>query len=98
MEFDWDDGNEAKCARHGLTRGEIEYALAHGARFAADPVHSLTEQRFIAVSRTETGRPVFVAFCWRDGRLRPISARFMHRKEALRHAIPTDDRPGDDDR
>ncbi|MGL4235786.1 BrnT family toxin [Tabrizicola sp.] len=87
MHFDWDNGNTAKCAKHGLTRVEIEYALSHGARYAADPAHSLTEQRFIALSRTATGRPVFIAFCWRDGRLRPISARYMHRKEAQRHGI-----------
>ena len=87
IEFNWDSGNSAKCAKHGLTTAEIEYALSHGARYAADPAHSLTEQRFIAVSRTEAGRPVFIAFCWRDGRLRPISARYMHRKEAQRHGI-----------
>ena len=87
MQFDWDDGNAAKCEKHGLTRAEIEYALSHDARFAADPDHSVTEQRFIAVSRTTEGRPVYIAFCWRDGKLRPISARYMHNKEALRHAI-----------
>ena len=89
MQFDWDSGNTAKCAKHGLSRAEIEYALSHRARYAADPAHSLTEQRFIALSRTEAGRPVFIAFCWRDGRLRPISARYMHRKEAQRHGIQT---------
>ena len=87
MQFDWDTGNEAKCEKHGLTRAEIEYALSHDARSAADPDHSVTEQRFIAVSRTTEGRPVYIAFCWRDGKLRPISARYMHHKEALRHAI-----------
>lgn len=85
MDFDWDNGNTEKCAKHGLTREQIEYALTHGARFVADPVHSLTEQRFIAVSRTAEGRSVYIAFCWRDGKVRPISARYMHRKEALRH-------------
>lgn len=87
LEFDWDHGNTAKCAKHGLTRAEIEHALTNGARFAADPIHSLTEQRFIAISGTEVGRPVFIAFCWRDGRLRPISARYMHLREAQRHGI-----------
>lgn len=87
MHFDWDDGNTAKCAKHGFTQAEIEYALTHGARFAPDVDHSLTEQRFIAVSRTALGRPVFIAFCWRDGRLRPISARYMHLREAHRHGI-----------
>jgi len=87
MTFDWDDGNAAKCERHGLSRADIEYALSHDARFAADAAHSVTEQRFIAISRTAAGRAVFIAFCWRDGRIRPISARYMHRKEAVRHGI-----------
>ena len=85
MDFDWDDGNIAKCAKHGLTREEIEYALTHGPRFDADDAHSLTEDRFIAVSRTAAGRAVYIAFCWRDGKVRPISARFMHRKEVRRY-------------
>jgi uncharacterized DUF497 family protein len=63
MDVDWDDGNAAKCLRHGLTLAKIEYALSHEARFAADPAHSLTEQRFIAISRTAAGRAVFIAFC-----------------------------------
>ena len=85
MQFDWDNGNLAKCEKHGLSQADIEYALSHGARFADDPVHSLTEQRFIAVSRPAEGRPVYNAFCWRGDKIRPISARYMHRKEALRH-------------
>jgi uncharacterized protein len=89
FEFDWNDGNTAKCAKHGLTRAEIEYAFSHGALYAADPTHSLAEQRFIALSKTAEGRPVFIAFCWRDGRVRPISARYMHRKEAQRYGIQT---------
>ena len=87
MDFDWDGGNAAKCVGHGLSLAEIEYALSHEARFAADPARSLTEQRFIAISRTAAGRAVFIAFCWRDGRIHPISARYMHRKEAVRHGI-----------
>ena len=87
IQFNWDIGNLTKCQKHGLTRAGIEFALSHNARFAADPDHSLTEQRFIAVSRTAEGRSVFVAFCWRDEKLRPISARYMHQKEALRHAL-----------
>jgi len=92
MQFDWDDGNRGKCRKHGLSEAEIEYALSHGARFAPDAKHSLTEQRFIAISRTRAGRPVFVAFCWRGTRLRPISARYMHAKEVVRYDqdIPPD--------
>ena len=84
-DFDWDAGNRDKCRKHGLTLDEIEWALTHGARIAPDPAHSLAEQRFIAVSRAPSGRPVFVAFCWRGARLRPISARYMHAREVARY-------------
>jgi uncharacterized protein len=47
--------------------------------------HSADEDRLIAVGRTSTGRPVFVAFTIRtkDGRrlIRPVTARYMHAKE-----------------
>ncbi|MGC8476527.1 MAG: BrnT family toxin [Acetobacteraceae bacterium] len=50
-----------------------------------DPRHSDAEVRFKAVGRTRTGRAVLVVFTLRPGadgtRIRPISARFMHRKE-----------------
>lgn len=85
IHFDWDDGNRDKCRKHGLTLEEIEHALAQGARVAPDPAHSALEQRFIAVGRTPAGRPVFVAFCWRGERLRPISARYMHAREVARY-------------
>jgi uncharacterized DUF497 family protein len=49
------------------------------------PTHSSVEQRMIAVGRTESGRPIFVAFTMRNknGRylIRPVSARYMHAKE-----------------
>ena len=45
----------------------------------------LTEERFVAVGRTAEGRPLFVTFTLRSrlGKqlIRPISARYMHRKE-----------------
>jgi hypothetical protein len=54
-------------------------------RIAPDPRHSAEEDRLIAVGRTKTGRPVFVAFTFRtkDKRrlIRPVPARYMHAKE-----------------
>ncbi len=95
MEFDWDDGNRAKAERHGLTRAQIEHAMRTGPRVAPDRDHSLAEQRFIAVGRTSEGRHVFVAFCWRGDRIRPISARYMHAREVTRHEQAQG--PDDDD-
>lgn len=60
--FDWDEGNRAKCQKHGLSIAEIAALFAHSPRIAPDPKHSVDEDRLIAVGRTSTGRPVFVAF------------------------------------
>ena len=86
LDFDWDHGNSAKCERHGLTRAQIEAMFRAGMHVAPDPEHStLAEQRFIAVGLTPEGRAAFIAFCWRGGRIRPISARFMHAREVARY-------------
>ena len=85
--FDWDHGNSAKCEKHGLTRAQIELMFHAGLSVAPDPEHSTTaEQRFIAVGLTPEGRAAFIAFCWRDGKIRPISARYMHVREVARYA------------
>ena len=83
--FDWDDGNRAKCQKHGVSITQIETLFAHSPRIAPDPKHSADEDRLIAVGRTSTGRPVFVAFTIRKKNerrlIRPVTARYMHAKE-----------------
>jgi uncharacterized protein len=83
--FDWDAGNRTKCEKHGVSIAEIEALFAHNPRIAPDPKRSAQEDRLIAVGRTRTGRPVFVAFTLRTkhGRrlIRPVTARYMHAKE-----------------
>lgn len=88
--FDWDEGNRAKCASHGVPPAEIEALLRGNPSVAPDPTHSHAEDRLIAVGRNAAGRPMFVAFTirTRDGHhlIRPISARYMHAKEARAYA------------
>jgi|SRR5271165_3474583 len=83
--FDWDDGNRAKCQKHGVSIADIEALFADGPRVAPDPKHSAQEDRLIAVGRTMAGRPVFVAFTIRTKNnrrlIRPVTARYMHAKE-----------------
>jgi len=83
--FDWDDGNRAKCQKHGLSIGEIEAFLSGTPRIAPDRKHSQAERRYLAVGRDSHGRAMFVAFTMREQTdrllIRPISARYMHRKE-----------------
>jgi uncharacterized protein len=83
--FDWDDGNRAKCEKHGVSIAEIEALFAGGPHIAPDPKHSADEDRLIAVGKTNAGRPLFVAFTLRttNGRrlIRPVTARYMHARE-----------------
>lgn len=83
--FDWDTGNRAKCAKHGVSTQEIETLFRAGPLVAPDSRHSDEEARFIAVGRNRDGRPMFVAFTVRTfgpvRLVRPVSARYMHEKE-----------------
>ena len=82
--FDWDDGNWPKCAKHGLSKAEIEFALGHEPLVLPDRKNG-PETRFNAIGRGATGRHLFIVFAIREvaGRdlIRPISARPMHGKE-----------------
>lgn len=81
--FDWDEGNWPKCGKHGVGREEIEYVISR-ARFVVDDPNP-GEKRLRTAGKTEAGRYVFVAFALREKEaglhIRPISARYMHRKE-----------------
>lgn len=83
--FDWDESNRAKCGKHGVSLAEIEAVFGHPHRLAPDPVHSVEETRLLAIGKGTGPRPIFVAFTIRDiggeDFIRPISARYMHRKE-----------------
>jgi uncharacterized DUF497 family protein len=98
--FDWDEGNRAHCQRHGVSLAEIEALLRGNPRVAPDLKHSRLEDRLIAVGRTGSGRPLFVAFTMRQrsGRLliRPVTARYMHATEIANYEAQgsqDDDRP-----
>jgi len=81
--FDWDDGNWPKCGKHGVSREEIEQVLMGTPAVMPDPHPD--EPRMRAIGKTTAGRHVFLVFMPRkiagETRLRPISARYMHRKE-----------------
>jgi uncharacterized DUF497 family protein len=91
--FDWDRGNRTKCKKHGVSVAEIESLFHHPLMVAPDLAHSSEEERFKAIGTTEAGRHVFVAFALRrrgHGMLiRPVSARYMHRKEVAHYEKET---------
>lgn len=81
--FDWDKGNWPKCGKHGVSREEIEQIFLRTPVIFQDSHAS--EHRLRAIGKTEAGRYVFAAFVFRKigGKktIRPISARYMHKKE-----------------
>jgi uncharacterized DUF497 family protein len=83
--FDWDRGNREKCQKHGLSIAEIEGVFSQPVMVLPDKENPHGEQRFRAIGTAFEGRKVFVVFTLRkhgDGVLiRPISARYMHKKE-----------------
>jgi len=88
--FDWDAANTDKCQSHGVSIREIEIALVSKTLVVIpDTKHSKDEGRYFAVCRTIQGRDLFVGFTFRmiAGRklLRPVTARYMHRKEVERY-------------
>src|SRR5271170_1678809 len=85
--FDWDRGNRAKCEKHGLSAAVIEGLFARPLAILPDAAHSQRENRFRAIGRTDKARGVFLIFTLRrkgkseDLLIRPISARYMHKRE-----------------
>ena len=83
--FDWDQGNIGKCQKHGVLVEEIESLFAGPTVILPDDKNSKIERRFRAIGKTVERRTVFVVFTYRISNgmmtIRPISARYMHRKE-----------------
>lgn len=83
--FEWDRGNRAKCEKHGLSIAAIESLFAQPLAILPDAAHSQREKRLRAIGRTDKGRGVFIIFTLRrrgdELLIRPISARYMHKKE-----------------
>jgi uncharacterized DUF497 family protein len=83
--FDWDKGNRTKCEKHGLSASAIEDLFTRPLAVLPDAAHSQSERRLLAIGRTEKGRGVFIVFTFRrksdEVLIRPISARYMHKKE-----------------
>jgi hypothetical protein len=88
--FAWDKANHSKCQEHGVSVPEVEHVLAHAATLIVpDLKNSRAEPRFLAIGQTGKRRYAFVVFTPRETRggvlLRPISARYMGRKEIKKY-------------
>ena len=88
--FDWDSGNRRKCGKHGLRLDAIEKFFRQSRLFVMPDIHhTRSEERYIAFGPSPKGRPMLVGFTFRirEGEIliRPISARYMHEKEAKKY-------------
>lgn len=63
--FEWDDGNRDKCQQHGVSIAAVESVFFGTVAVFPDPAHSVTEERYKAISQTDEGRFVFVVFTLR---------------------------------
>ena len=83
--FQWDEANREKCLKHGVSLAEIESSFHRPIAVFPDPAHSRRETRFKAIGQTDKGRSILIVFTLRrregETLIRPISARYMHRKE-----------------
>ena len=91
--FDWDDGNRSKCQKHGVSQAAIESVFRSSIAVLPDPLHSKSEVRFQAIGKSDDGRWIFLVFTLRTRRdkrlVRPISARFTHKKEVQHYEKET---------
>jgi len=81
--FEWDEGNAGKnWERHGVADFECEEIFfSQPLIVRRDTGHSQREARWVALGRTARNRKLFVAFTFRQARIRVISARDMTRRE-----------------
>jgi uncharacterized DUF497 family protein len=81
--FEWDKGNLTKnWVRHKVRYSECEEVFFNEPYiFEQDKVHSVKENRFYILGRTDGNRLLFIVFTRRGKKIRIISARDMSKKE-----------------
>ncbi|WP_332060830.1 BrnT family toxin [Bartonella sp. CB74] len=83
--INWDKGNWPKCAKHGVSKKEIEYLFTDPNNLFMEQDPNIQEERFRAIGKNYNERYIFLVFTLRtiNNKLfvRPISARYMHQKE-----------------
>jgi uncharacterized DUF497 family protein len=81
--FDWDEGNiDKNWAKHCVSPFECEEVFFNEPLVVSpDEAHSLREERFYALGKTNAARLLFVVFAVRGEHIRVISARDMSKNE-----------------
>ena len=85
--FEWDHGNIPKnWERHDVSAVECEQIFFNKPIVVKrDKVHSLSENRYYALGRTNMNRLLFAVFTIRNDKIRIISARDMTEAETERY-------------
>ena len=85
--FDWDQGNNAKnWDRHEVSTLECEQIFFNKPLIIKhDKEHSIIENRYYVLGRTEMERLLFAVFTIRNDKIRVISARDMTDAEMKRY-------------
>ncbi|MHB8280418.1 MAG: BrnT family toxin [Candidatus Humimicrobiaceae bacterium] len=81
--FQWDEANaEKNWLKHSVTPSECEQIFFNIPMIVSnDEKHSLEEDRYYVLGKTDKDRGLFIAFTIRGNRIRIISARNMNKKE-----------------
>jgi uncharacterized protein len=79
--FDWNDGNVNKNEKHGVEKSEIEEFFRSHVYVSYDFKHSNSEERFVAIGQNPKEKHMIVFFTLRKALIRPISARYMNKRE-----------------
>lgn len=81
--FEWDDGNSLKnWLSHKVSVGECEQVFFNEPLIIFDDTrHSLEEQRWFLLGKSDTDRLLFIVFTVRKNLIRVISARDMNKNE-----------------
>jgi len=64
--FDWDNGNQEKCKKHGITMDEVESVFNNRPYVSSNLKHHSEEERYHAVGKTFNGRYAYVVFTFRN--------------------------------
>lgn len=84
-QFDWDDGNSFKIARHGVTMEEAEEALLDRRAIGMTVYSPPDEPRSGAIGATDDGRVLAVVFTMRGRKMRVITVRDANFGERRRY-------------
>lgn len=90
VDFEWDEGNIFKVQRR-FSIEEVEHFFHQNLLVKEDTRKSYSEKRYLAIGYSSFKKPMLVCFTFRgtkeDTKIRVISCRLMHKKEALNYEI-----------